>query len=55
VVGVVFFVNVAPTHRAPAIVTRQVGLVPVHQYPVQPVKVEPAAGVAESVTLVPLA
>jgi hypothetical protein len=47
-------VKVAVTLRADVMLTLQVALVPL-QAPVQPVKVEPAAGVAESVTLVPLA
>ena len=47
-------VKVAPTDFAAFIETTQVAEAPV-QAPLQPVKVEPTAGAAVSVTLVPLA
>jgi len=47
--------KLAPTHRATLMVTRHVGLVPLHQYPVQPVKVDPLLAAAVRVTVVPLA
>ena len=49
----IWVVKVAVSERAAVMLTTQV-LVPVHA-PVQPLKVEPAAGVAVSVTAVPLA
>ena len=48
----VWVVKVAVSERAAVMLTVQV-LVPVHA-PLQPLKVEPAAGVAVSVTAVPL-
>ena len=50
----VWAVKVAATERAALMVTEQEAPVPVHA-PVQPLKVEPAAGVAVNVTAVPLA
>ena len=49
----VWAVKVAVTERAAVMLTVQV-LVPVHA-PLQPLKVEPAAGVAVNVTAMPLA
>ena len=46
--------KVAVTERAAVMVTEQEAAVPVHA-PLQPLKVEPAAGVAVSVTAMPLA
>ena len=45
--------KLAVTERATLMVTEQEAAVPVHA-PVQPLKVEPAAGVAVNVTAVPL-
>ena len=50
----VWVVKVAVTERAALMVTEQEVAVPVHT-PLQPLKVEPAAGVAVNVTVVPLA
>ena len=48
----VWTVKVAVTERAALMLTEQEAAVPVHA-PVQPLKVEPAAGVAVKVTAVP--
>ena len=50
----VWVVKVAVTERAAVMVTEQEAAAPVHA-PLQPLKVEPAGGVAVSVTTVPLA
>ena len=50
----VWVIKVAVTERAALMVTEQEAAVPVHA-PLQPLKVEPAAGVAVNVTAVALA
>ena len=49
----VWVVKVAVIERAAVMVTEQEAAVPVHA-PLQPLKVEPAAGVAVNVTAMPL-